>query len=262
MTYRHGQKLKARWKGEPGLAKLAREEDAPYPPSGATDEDLALINALPQVLRPHTPETCYVREVLAANDQLMWNGQRIEPAGVGMIASLAASGAVPLMANHDTYNGTGALPLGRVFRGRTEKRADVLWARLGVMFPVTDATTEMVERMDGGAIGEASVQILYGELECSICNTDMWKCAHVPGEAYDGKTAEGIIRGVSDFLELSMVWAGMAKGTQWLMAASRGAEAAETEEMLLSRSCMQRYFKAGNKLDKQLARLDRLFVKK
>lgn len=240
MTYFPGMKLKSRLEQKAEAIALARTEGESYPPSGASPEDIAAINLMPQVLRKVTAETVYVREVMAINDQLMHNGFRVETAGIAKIAELAPG--APVMCNHDTYSGAAALPSGRVFAARTEKRADgSTWARMRAWFPVTDITTEQIERMDGGAISEASVQIYYKMLECSICETDMYECAHSPRQTYDGKPCEGIIRDVTEFLELSMVWAGMAKGTQWMMAAARGAEAAEAadaEQMLAARDAM------------------------
>jgi hypothetical protein len=217
------------------LAQMEGTTDGPRPPSNCASEQLAKINAMPQVKRPLTAEQVYVRGSWAINDQPWHNGYRIETPGIQKIAELAIG--APVQANHDTYSGIDALPAGRIFDGSLARRVDgSTWALLWAWFVETDLTTELVQRMDGGAISEASIQILFEELECSICETDMYDCAHVPLQMYDGKPCEAIVRGVTDFLELSMVWAGMAKGTEWILAASRAREAVPAERMLAERS--------------------------
>jgi len=229
------KKLSLEWRQKLELAgSNSGPGEGALPPSGASAEQLAAINRMPQVLRPLAESDVYVRGVYAINDQQMWNGYRIETPGVLKIAALAVGR--PVLANHDTYGGFDSLPAGRVFAGDGLRRADgSTWAVLSAWFPQTEFTTELVQRIDGGAIGEVSVQILVDLLECSICKTDLWECAHVPLQSYDGKQCEAIVRGVTDFLELSMVWAGMAKGTSWFMAAARGREAMAADRFIAER---------------------------
>jgi len=216
------------------LARQLELAQGAEPGGGATAEQLAKINAMPQVKRPLAAGEVYVRGSWAINDQVWHNGYRIETVGIAKIAELAVG--APLMANHDTYGGFAALPAGRIFDSSVARRADgSTWALLWVWMPATEFTTELVQRMDGGAIGESSIQIGCTLVECSICGTDMWECAHVPLRTYDGKVCEGIVRGVTDFYELSMVWAGAAKGTEWILAAARCGEALPVARMLRER---------------------------
>lgn len=209
--------------------------DEQDPPSGCTAEMLAAINAMPQVLRPMTADQVLVRGMWAINDQPMHSGLKIEPAGMSAIASMAVG--VPIQANHDTFDGVNALPLGRVFAANAVQRPDGSnWVRLLYWMPRTEMTEELAQRIDGGAIGEVSVSIGYDKLECSICKTDLFDCAHQPGETYDGQLCEGIVRGISDFYECSLVWAGQAKGTSMFMAAAKTKEVLDVDELLAKRA--------------------------
>jgi hypothetical protein len=206
-----------------------------WPPSNATPETMARINAMPQVLRPLEAEDVFVRSMWAINDQRMHIGMRLEPEAVAVVSNLAVG--VPVLMNHDTgtFAGGGALPVGRVFHGETVEDAGARWSRLVFWMPATEYTAELVHRIDGGAIGEVSVSIGYQDLTCSICKTDLEHCAHVMGEVYDDKTCEGVIGGVTDFYEVSLVWAGAAVGTSLSMAASRDRDVPLDVEVLAAR---------------------------
>jgi hypothetical protein len=206
--------------------KLARAQTntatkAGYPPSGATDEHIAAINRRPEVLNELSGADVFVRSMDAINDRPLKNGLRIETAGVYAIPAMAVG--APVLCNHDTGMLTGltGLPIGRVFSARPSRRDSGVWAELDFWMTATDDNADLVRRIDSGNIAEVSVSFGYSEMTCSICDTDMAACAHWPGELYDGKTCEGIISGVNEFYEVSLVWQGMANGTRLKMAAGR-----------------------------------------
>jgi len=192
-----------------------------WPASGATAEHLAQINKMPMVLEPLKAEDVFVRGVYALNDQPMHGNLSVETSGVEFVARQARG--VPVLCNHDTgfMSGRDALPVGRVFAGEVAREAGATWARLLFWMPATDANAELVQRMDGGAIAENSVSIGYRTTECTVCRGDLWECSHVPGESYGGVLCAGVVRGVEEFYETSLVWAGRAKGTRFFMAAGR-----------------------------------------
>lgn len=197
------------------LMSLAADQ---RPVSGATDADLAVINAMPGVLQPLAADQVYVRWMDAINDQPLKNSLRLGVAEVAQIAQLAKG--APVQCNHDTYSNE-ALPVATVFASRMETRADgSAWVVMGVYFVAGDEATELVRKIDGGVIKEVSVSFGYDQLLCSICQTDMGQCAHWPGQEYEGKLAEGLVTGVAEFYEVSLVWMGMANGTCFKMAAA------------------------------------------
>lgn len=218
------------------LVRLAADQaagDSGRPPSGCSAEQLAAVNQMPQVLRPLTADQLFVRSAWAINDQPLFNGLRIETAGIATIAELAPG--KPVIANHDTYGGRDALPFARIFAGSSARRVDdSTWAKLGFWIIDVPDDRDLVSKMDGGTVAECSVSIGYDMVECSICQTDLWDCAHSPGRTYDGKLCEGIIRGVEEFYELSLVWAGMARGTS-LLAAGRDVDEGDVIAALLAR---------------------------
>lgn len=228
---KHERRLEARFME---LAADGRAREG-WPPSGATPEMLAKINAMPQVLRPLEAGDVFVRGMYAINDQRMHIGLRLDRSAVNAVSGLAPG--VPVLMNHDTgsFAGASGMPVGRVFAAETLEREGAKWARLMFWMPATEYTAELVQRIDAGAIGEVSVSIGYEKLDCSICDTDLEKCSHIPGDMYDGKTCEGVISGVTDFFEVSLVWAGAAVGTSLFMAASREAEVPLDAEVLAQR---------------------------
>jgi hypothetical protein len=207
------------------------------PPSGASDDDLAKINAMThRVLVPRTTDNCFVRYADVINDQPLKNGYCLRPEGVAAISRLIYDTGV--QPNHDTgdgFNGGGlsALPLGRCFAGEMVMDNGVCVTRAGFTFPRTALTTELVGRMDGGAISELSAQFFYDRLTCSICGGDPEQFGHEhrPGSMVDGKMALAFIEGPDEYLETSLVWMGMANDTRLRLAAKRfGTEGPDAPE--------------------------------
>lgn len=188
------------------------------PASGATDAHLAAINAMPGVLTPLTAADLFVRECVAINDQPLKNGLRLGPAELGQIAALSPGKGIHR--NHDTWTAEGGLPVGRIFAAR------MVGGEVIQTFYIlaTDEGVDLVRQIDGGAITEVSVSFMYDQLMCSICDTSLFDCAHVPLETYDGKMCEGLVRGVTEYLETSLVWQGMANETRIKMAAALRAD--------------------------------------
>lgn len=224
-------------------------DSAGRPVSGATEAHLAAINALPMVLTPLTAADVYVRQCEAINDLPLKNGLILGLPELGQIAMLSPGKGIHR--NHDTYTAEGGLPIGRIFAARlasapvpagvTQVQPHSV-AMLAESVPgnytqcvqtfyilATDEGTELVRLIDGGAIAEVSVSFMYDQLTCSICNTDLQDCAHWPLEMYDGQTCMGLVQGVNDYLETSLVWQGMANETRLKMAAACGALCADAD---------------------------------
>jgi hypothetical protein len=208
---------------------LKREDEGEGPPSGASDEMLALINQRPEVIVSRTRENVFVRRAWAVHDGPLYGGRL--KLSTQMVKDLGRMGlGVKLMANHDTgmFGGMDALPVGFIFRGGAEVADGKTWAVYDLAIPRTPKTQELVMRLDGGAISELSVQVGYKEMRCSVCGGDPSKCPHVPGE----KECLAELHGAEELVELSLVWSGKAPGTRMAIAASRDAEFTPLDSLL------------------------------
>jgi hypothetical protein len=188
----------------------------------ASESDLAAINALPGMLSPLTADEIFVRSCDAINTRPLFNGLVVPEESVRKIAALAFDH--PIQRNHDTYTSEG-LPVGRIFSSTmvTDDQGDPCNRQRFYMVrePLTES---LVRRMDGGVLREVSISFAHDLLECSICNTDLWDCSHVTGEDYEGQKCVASVKGVTEYYETSLVWAGMAQGTSIKMAAARFGE--------------------------------------
>jgi hypothetical protein len=191
-----------------------------WPVSGATPEHLAAINALPGVLKPLTAADVFVRECDAINDQPLKNWLKLGVPELAQIAQMSPGAGIHVQ--HDTWTSDG-LPLGRIFAARLETRGEAAHVVQTFYLVADDDNAKTVGRIDAGAISEVSVSFLYDRLTCSICQTGLSECAHWPGEEYDGQSCLGLVQGVDEYLETSLVWQGMANDTRIRMAASRQA---------------------------------------
>jgi hypothetical protein len=215
-------------------ARFAAPSGAParenWPASGASDAHLALINALPGVLKPMTAADVFVRSCDAINDLPMKNGLRLGLAELAAITALSPGKGVHR--NHDTYTAEGGLPIGRLFAASLDSSQQwpanlpepYMGARMNTVVQdfyivATDEGADLVRLIDSAAISEVSVSFMHDAIICSICNTDLSECAHWPLEVYDGQVCEGLVRGVTEYLETSLVWQGMANDTRIKMAA-------------------------------------------
>lgn len=203
-------------------ARFAAPSGAParenWPASGASDAHLALINALPGVLKPMNAADVFVRSCDAINDLPLKNGLRLGPAELAAITALSPGKGIHV--NHDTYTSEGGLPLGRILSASFRNDGGSGIVSQDFYLVATDEAADTVARIDGGAISEVSVSFMHDAIICSICNTDLSECAHWPLEVYDGQVCEGLVRGVTEYLETSLVWQGMANGTSIRMAAA------------------------------------------
>lgn len=181
--------------------------------------DLDAINAMPGLLRALSLDEVFIRSCDAINTRPLANGLLVPEDSVRAIASLAYDH--PIQRNHDTYSSEG-LPVGRIFSSTMATDDQGMPCNRQRFYMVKEPLTQsLVQRMDGGVLREVSVSFAHDLLECSICETDLYDCAHIPGEEYDGKVCQARVLGVSEYFETSLVWAGMAEGTKIKMAASR-----------------------------------------
>ena len=205
---------------------------------GASDEVLAKINAMPGVLRPLTADEIAVRKVWLCNDRPFKDKVRQFPAAE-LVKLAGMMSGVPVMAAHPSYMpGREGLPLGTSIDGRVEQDADgVTWlvVRYYVLLEQPFANGRgIVNAIDGGQFKEGSIGFMYESLRCSVCARDLFDedCEHAPGKEYDGKMCMAEVTGVLEVDEWSFVYSGMVNGTHFRMAASRAAQARDTEDAL------------------------------
>lgn len=195
-------------------------------PAEPDDDDMAKVNAV--ALAPLTADQVFIFSCDAINTRPMSSGLVVPEESVRAIAGLAYG--APIQRNHDTYSADG-LPIGFVFESTmgVDDQGDPCNRQR--FFMVKDPLTEsLAARMRAGIIREVSVAFGYQKLECSIDGGDLWECSHMPGEAYEGKTCQGIVRQPEEYDETSLVWRGAADRTKIRMAAARFREFDELVE--------------------------------
>jgi len=194
---------------------------------GATAEQMAKINALPQVLAELKPEDVIVRGMYLMNDRPM-DGV---PWAFTARALADAAGLIigkPVLRNHATFT-SNDLPVGRFFDAGTEQAdgATQLWVDF---FMGNDPECQVIaSRIDKGIIAEVSPTVFVSREACSICGAEDMDCDHVPGGEYEGKKCLVLFDGVSDVWEGSLVWAGQQTGTKLYLPEVPDAEVQPSE---------------------------------
>ena len=69
----------------------------------------------------------------------------------------------------------------------------------------TEGNRELIAAIEGGIKKEVSVGCAVKRAECSICGSDMGRCAHEKGKRYDGRLCCAELVGASDAYEWSFV---------------------------------------------------------
>ena len=87
-------------------------------------------------------------------------------------------------------------------------------------------------RILGGVTREVSAHWAFDLAVCSICDDDMRKCDHYPGEEYDGKKCWYEIRNVTDYIETAFVVKGGQYGTSTYPVEGRGAQIVPFDEAI------------------------------
>jgi hypothetical protein len=104
----------------------------------------------------------------------------------------------------------------------TEKRkavelrdaAKASWVRQLFYWPKKASySADLAARIGSGLAREVSLHWRFDKATCSVCNGDMRKCPHMPGEEYDGKRCFYEMDDVTEVLETSFVVRGGQHGT-------------------------------------------------
>lgn len=118
----------------------------------------------------------------------------------------------PLMERHDLR---GSLPRGTFFRSALHRQGDVVSVRPKVYVLRLEENRNFIANIEGGVYRETSIGFSFSFPECSVCGQDIRRCAHVPGEKYEGAMCFYRMRGVQDVLEGSVVACG-SQGTSFV----------------------------------------------
>ena len=202
-------------------------------PTTPTDEQLAKINALPQVLIPRTADGVLVFGMYLMNTMPMHNGLQMDAAMPVAAAPMVVG--KPVMRNHST-NESDDMPVARYFDARAMSRGDGdPWLAADVFTLADDDGHKLVNRVVGGLWSENSPTVLYRKLSCSICGKEDLRCVHVPLKEYDGRLCTMVMSDLVDVPEGSLTWAGMQRDTGFYLAAGKSVQAVDTLTMLEQR---------------------------
>lgn len=234
------------------LRAQASDYQGSEPPSMATDAHLEQINRMKGVLRPLTADDVYVRGMMAANNLPMrgqYKGLLMPAPELDVLAVLAPAKKVHCV--HDTgeldmlggrSSGFFSLPIGTIFAADRARIEGIEWARFLFVAARTPITREAITRVDSGIVSEVSINTSYSWLECSLCRKNIRGCEHIPGEG----DCLGIIHGVKDFVECSLVGEGAMQGTSLFdpskIAAEGELEGDETGQVLAARGSLADLF--------------------
>lgn len=190
-----------------------------------TAQQLEKINKF--TLVPRTEDNTYVFPDLMIDNQITSYSSRLHENLLTKFVSDANKG-VGLLMNHNHRS----LPVGRTFEAEIKKESgdggDMFtvycshYIDLGRNTESGMSTDDVAKGIDAGTIFDTSVGFNAKSWKCNICNFDIrdWmNCSHYPGETYEIKGSDGVIRnvlcvveagadGVGELLENSLVYAG------------------------------------------------------
>lgn len=171
-------------------------------PTEATPDDLALISGPLFAGHNVTADDVHVREMWLAHNMHDTTGERFPKAYLDRFAETIPGKSV--LPGHDT----GAMPLGRFFRGRVTARqesafpvlvregsgngrsrlqfrneaARVTWLKTGFYFPNDPEGEAMRNRIDLGVYKWVSIGFRYSDLLCDVCKASYFgNCPHIIG---------------------------------------------------------------------------------
>lgn len=219
------------------VRKLSSARFDAVPETTASPADLEAINRLiPAGYARATAEDVHVRSALVCNDQVDHYSTRFTVEALGQIVALINGdpNGVNLMRNHNEY-GSDDLPIGRLFRaelvqmdGVTHVRAWFYWER------GTEDGDEMARKIALGIWREVSISWWMSSFTNSVDGKPFEESPYYPGQELPGGTiVVGIMSGIEEINEVSIVARGGQKDTSIQPARERGA-VADVDGMVLA----------------------------
>lgn len=163
--------------------------------------DMDKINA--QALKELTPEDVFTFRVAAADDQVDRDYERFTPEALAQLAKLYVG--KPIIMDHvwAASNQTA-----RIYDAGAERGLDgVTRLHLSAYMVRNEATSPVVQAIEGGILREVSVGCAVKKAICSVCGTDKAKsrCYHRPGQTYDDIQCIVSLEDAEDAYECSFV---------------------------------------------------------
>lgn len=174
------------------------EKAAHVEKQAADDGELALINRWS--LRPLEAEEVFTFRLAACNDQVDRDHERFTPRTLEGLAKLYPGKA--LIMDH-AWSAKGQTA--RIYAAGVEKAGDASTLVLRAYMLRGEATAPTVAAIEGGILREVSVGCAIEKALCSVCGADKsrQRCAHIPGQLYDGKSCHVDLDGAEDAYEVS-----------------------------------------------------------
>lgn len=178
------------------------------------------------------PNTVSVFECIATNSlPLTKRGTLFDKAIIPQATLQAMADAVnngAFVPFHTLHKQGVELPVGRVFRGEVNVRADGI-AELRALLYVVNTETDLISKIEGGAIDEVSVGLVTKHINCSVCGWDYKgedaTFAHIYSQTCENGHTLGengthtILNGLDTWLETSFVSLGAANNAKILSRA-------------------------------------------
>lgn len=167
------------------------------------DTEMAAINRLS--LKPLARDDVAIFSMDLCNNQVDRHCTRFAPRALREITGMIVG--KPVMENHDLPNmfNRGSQPRGTFFQSRLHADASKTSVRADFYMLRTEENADFIKNIEGGVYRGTSIGFIPGEIGCSVCESDLRQCAHMPGEDYNGHRCHGVIHDVQDVLEGSLV---------------------------------------------------------
>ena len=169
-------------------------------------EDLALINQLAR--KELKAEEVYTFSVRLCDDQVDRDFERFSPQTLEELAGLFV-GKSGIFDHQWSARGQSA----RIYKTEVIREPEKItlagdgycWLKGYAYMVRTESGRDLIAEIEGGIKREVSVGCAVKRAECSICGSDMGRCAHEKGKRYDGRLCCARLLEATDAFEFSFV---------------------------------------------------------
>ncbi len=180
-----------------------------------SERDIEIINNLPNPpLVPLTARDIYVRRCRLAGDAVDSGFGRFRTADLPKLLEMV-QGAPALIGHRKDTLGVARFFGGAVWRDPQTKISYIVpkfyWLRNH------SASEDLKVCIDCGIYSEASIGFVFRKPTCSICDEDIRRCEHLPGQEYDGDACHFFYDQIMRVTEGSFVYRGAQPGTGFML---------------------------------------------
>ena len=194
-----------------------------------TEEELALVNR--QSRKELTAAEVYLFAVRLCDNEVDRDGEQFPQATLEQLAELfvgksgifdhrwSAGGQTARIYRTEVVREEGIRTAlgepacylkGYAYMVRTQGNQDLIadsycWLKGWAYLLRTEGNRELIREIEGGIKKEVSVGCAVKRAECSICGSDMGRCAHEKGKRYDGRLCCARLLEATDAFEFSFV---------------------------------------------------------